>query len=82
MVQEILNVLFREDVHVYSSPIYGCSVKWSQTNNEIGGNIPGGNFLGENFSGSNFPGGGGAWWVRIFRVGISLGEIFLEPIQT
>ena len=44
----------REDVHVQSSPIYGRSVKWRNTINEIGGNIPRGNFLG-----GNFPGGGG-----------------------
>ena len=38
-----------EDVHVPSSPIYGNSVKWRKTINEMGGNIPGGNFPGANF---------------------------------
>ena len=50
------NFLSREEVvHVHCSPIYGRSVKWRKTINEMGGNIPGGNFLGANFPGGNFP---------------------------
>ena len=52
-----------EDVHVHSPPIYGRSVKWRKTVNEMGVNIPGG----------NFPEGilqWGVWWVAIFQVGI------------
>ena len=60
-----------EDVHVHSPPIYGQSVKWRKTINEMG------------FLGGNFPKGeiyqGGVWWVGIFRVGIFPGGIFLEP---
>ena len=41
------NFLSREkDVHVRSSLIYGRSIKWKKTINEMGGNFPGGNFLG------------------------------------
>ena len=58
-----------EDVHVLS-PIYGRSVKWRKTINEMGGNIPGVNFLGGNFPGEIFQ--GWVWWVGIFRVGIFL----------
>ena len=56
-----------EDVQVHSPPIYGRSVKWRKTINEISRNIPGGNFLGGNFPADNFP--GGIWWVGIFLVG-------------
>ena len=59
-----------KDVHVYSSPIYGRSIKWRKINNEMGGTFMGRNFLGDIFQ-------GGVWWVGIFRVGIFPGEIFL-----
>ena len=36
-------------------------------------------FSGWGFSGGNSPGGGGVWWVEIFRVVILSGGIFLEP---
>ena len=35
--------------------IYGRSVKWRKTINEMRGNIPGGNFPGGNFAEGNFP---------------------------
>ena len=38
-----------EDVHVHTLSIYGGSVKWKKTINELDGNIPGVNFLGGNF---------------------------------
>ena len=46
-----------EDAHVHSFPIYGCSIKWRKTINEMSGNIPGGSFLGGKFPRENFPGG-------------------------
>ena len=45
------------DAHVHSFPIYGCSIKWRKTINEMSGNIPGGSFLGGKFPRENFPGG-------------------------
>ena len=36
---------------MHSSPVYGHSVKWRKTINEMSANIPGRNFLGGNFPG-------------------------------
>ena len=51
-----------EDVHVYSAPIYGRSVKCRKTTDEMYGNIPGGNFVGGNFPGGIFHGGNFFLW--------------------
>ena len=62
-------------MYIYTLPtIYGRSVKWRKTINEMGGNIPVGNFLRGNIKGEHFP--GKVWWVR---VGVLPGGIFLEP---
>ena len=45
--------------------------------NEMCGNIPGENFFGGNFA-RGMP-KWGVWWVRIFRVRVFHGGIFLEP---
>ena len=61
------------------------NVKWSKTINEMSRNIPGENFLGGNLPGGCSRGlfhGCEFWWVRIFRVGIPLEEIFLEPFSS
>ena len=66
-----------EDVHVHTLSIYGGSVKWKKTINELDGNIPGVNFLGGNFlrgSGRIFQ--GGFWWVEFSGWGFSRGDSF------
>ena len=68
-------------IHVYTPPpIYGKSVKWRKTINEMCGNISGGNFLGGNFPGRDF-----SWRSLIvgnFPSRNFHGEIFLEPLLT
>ena len=65
-----------EDVHVHTLSIYGGSVKWKKTINELDGNIPGVNFLGGNFLRGRGGGGGGGFSRGGFDGGNFLGGDF------